>query len=149
MEETCCPHLRPSCWQVKLLPCGQCLQVQYCSPECQREDWSAGHKAVCARLKRERADAGEVEGGPSVSPEPTDEKTTGDVRASPPAAAAAALPPEPTGAACGLCSKSEGPLLACGRCGAIRYCSQMCQKADWRRHKRDCGPRGARPSAPS
>ena len=105
---------------------------------------------VCARLKRERADAGEVEEGLSASPEPADEKTTGEVRASPPAAdAAAAVPPEPAAAACGLCGKSQGRLLACGRCGVIRYCSAACQKADWQRHKRDCGPRGARPAAPS
>ena len=127
------------------MPCGQCLQVQYCSPECQREDWSAGHRAVCARLKRERAEADEVEEGPSVPAEPADEKTAGDVRAGPPAAAA--VPPEPAVVACGLCGKSQGPLLACGRCGAIRYGSQACQKADWRRHKRDCGPRGAQPAA--
>jgi hypothetical protein len=125
--------------QVKLKPCGGCRQVQYCSAGCQREDWHAGHKAVCAR-EGEPAE-GAAEDGPSADPEQPDEKTTGEVRASPPPAAA--LPAEMP-SACGLCNKGEGPLRACSRCKAIMYCSQACQRADWRRHKRVCVPREAR-----
>jgi hypothetical protein len=138
-------------WQVKLMPCGQCLQAHYCSRECQREDWHAGHSEVCAR-ERERAEAEKAEKVPAVSPEPADEKTAGDVRVGPPAAAAlstaAALQPETATAACGLCGESQGPLSACGRCRSVRYCSPACQKADWRRHKRDCVAREALPVAP-
>jgi hypothetical protein len=81
------------CLQVKLKPCGGCHQVQYCSTECQREDWRAGHKAVCGAVPpREPAEGAAEEDAPSDGPEQVDEKTTGGVRASPPAAAA--LPAE-------------------------------------------------------
>jgi hypothetical protein len=97
---------------------------------------------VCAR-ERARAEADEAEKVPSVSPEPVDEKTAGDVRVGPPAAAAAALQPET--AACGLCGETQGPVSACGRCRSVRYCSPACQRADWRRHKPDCVAREALP----
>jgi hypothetical protein len=119
--------------QVKLQPCGGCRQVQYCSAECQREDWHAGHKAVCAR---EPADDAAEEHGPSAGPEHVHEKGQ-------------PLPASPEQVdSCGLCGEREGPLRACARCRAIKYCSRACQVADWRRHKRVCVSREARP-APS
>jgi hypothetical protein len=33
--------------------CGACLQVRYCSAECQRKDWKLGHKAVCQELSKQ------------------------------------------------------------------------------------------------
>src|SRR5687767_5749957 len=27
--------------------CARCLRVAYCSPECQKEAWKAGHKTLC------------------------------------------------------------------------------------------------------
>jgi hypothetical protein len=49
---TGCLHFHPSRWQVKLMPCGRCLQAQYCSRPCQVADWHAGHKKVCAPQRR-------------------------------------------------------------------------------------------------
>lgn len=32
-------------------------------------------------------------------------------------------------------------LRACGRCGSIFYCSEECQRADWKSHKKVCKPK--------
>ncbi len=39
----------PSEAGVRLQACGRCRAVGYCSAECQRADWAAGHKAACGR----------------------------------------------------------------------------------------------------
>ena len=44
---------------------------------------------------------------------------------------------------CATCKKGSsalsGPLKKCSRCEGPRYCSQECQKADWKQHKKVCG----------
>jgi hypothetical protein len=30
--------------------CSACRVARYCSPDCQRADWAAGHKGVCRTL---------------------------------------------------------------------------------------------------
>ncbi|EIN05453.1 hypothetical protein PUNSTDRAFT_74840 [Punctularia strigosozonata HHB-11173 SS5] len=35
----------------RLLICSRCKKVRYCSPECQRKDWKAGHKLLCESTK--------------------------------------------------------------------------------------------------
>ena len=40
-------HLGNQQNQVTLLVCSKCKQVSYCSRECQRLDWRAGHKKFC------------------------------------------------------------------------------------------------------
>lgn len=46
--------------------------------------------------------------------------------------------------ACAKCKKDRSslpnPLKKCSRCGGPRYCSQECQKADWKQHKKVCRP---------
>jgi uncharacterized protein (DUF39 family) len=47
----------PSCDQFekrkgKYLTCGQCRKVIYCSKDCQRAHWKAGHKQECPELKK-------------------------------------------------------------------------------------------------
>mmetsp|Transcript_11697 Transcript_11697/g.19214 ORF Transcript_11697/g.19214 Transcript_11697/m.19214 type:complete len:354 (+) Transcript_11697:3-1064(+) len=34
--------------------------------------------------------------------------------------------------------KQDGAHLRCGKCKCVYYCSQKCQKDDWKRHKTDC-----------
>ena len=41
---------------------------------------------------------------------------------------------------CDVCSKSA--TLKCGRCGITWYCSQDCQKLQWKEHKKGCGKVG-------
>jgi len=35
------------------------------------------------------------------------------------------------------CTKNGS--MSCGRCKSASYCSKVCQKKDWKRHKKDCG----------
>ncbi|KAL9124897.1 MAG: hypothetical protein Q9217_005825 [Psora testacea] len=39
---------------------------------------------------------------------------------------------------CDHCGKGGGSLKTCGRCGRVRYCGGVCQKAAWREHKKGC-----------
>ncbi|KAG2754005.1 hypothetical protein P692DRAFT_201764049 [Suillus brevipes Sb2] len=41
-------------------------------------------------------------------------------------------------AACGKAGGASGSLLTCGRCKVVRYCSQICQREDWKGHKKSC-----------
>ena len=45
--------------------CAQCASVAYCSKECQRKHWKAGHKAVCKVLAANRR-SGSAGGGGST-----------------------------------------------------------------------------------
>ncbi len=57
---------------------------------------------------------------------------------------------------CAVCKKSDARLMTCGSCAEVSaclllwnslsnkickviYCSQECQKKDWKLHKADCG----------
>jgi hypothetical protein len=35
-------------------------------------------------------------------------------------------------------SKKGGDLKACAKCLKIKYCGRACQRADWKRHKKEC-----------
>jgi tetratricopeptide (TPR) repeat protein len=39
---------------------------------------------------------------------------------------------------CECCGATEGKLRRCGRCRNVHYCSQECQKSDWKGHKGKC-----------
>mmetsp|Transcript_40237 Transcript_40237/g.97142 ORF Transcript_40237/g.97142 Transcript_40237/m.97142 type:complete len:560 (+) Transcript_40237:944-2623(+) len=41
---------------------------------------------------------------------------------------------------CGKPDKSKALLKKCSRCHAAFYCSEVCQKAHWKRHKKVCAP---------
>jgi hypothetical protein len=48
-------------------------------------------------------------------------------------------------AGCAHCHAAAGsartPMLqTCGRCHAVAYCAPTCQRADWKRHKKECMP---------
>ena len=59
MEEECSLEMRHCfcCGQmasedVNLLKCGACKAVVYCTLECQKKDWKAGHKQKCHTLRK-------------------------------------------------------------------------------------------------
>jgi hypothetical protein len=39
---------------------------------------------------------------------------------------------------CGRRKSGEKAFAACAKCKSVRYCSQDCQKVDWRTHKKSC-----------
>ncbi|TRM67688.1 hypothetical protein BD626DRAFT_479534 [Schizophyllum amplum] len=45
---------------------------------------------------------------------------------------------EASSAKCAACGTSSGKLLTCSRCKMTKYCSQACQKGDWKAHKKVC-----------
>jgi hypothetical protein len=49
---------------------------------------------------------------------------------------------------CSACSRTPARLRRCGgSCGgAAKYCDEACAKADWPRHKRECGKTARKPS---
>ncbi len=49
-----CPTFDAGWW---LRSCGRCRAVRYCCEQCQKEDWVAGHKAVCGRAAGEQQQA--------------------------------------------------------------------------------------------
>ena len=60
-----------------LLKCAGCGTVAYCGTRCQRKGWKGGHKVICRRIQRERAEAertrSEGEGSASSVAEITDD----------------------------------------------------------------------------
>ena len=44
----------------------------------------------------------------------------------------------PTAPECAVCGDSHENLQKCGGCHSVRYCSERCQRDDWREHKRVC-----------
>lgn len=53
----CCNLEGRSEAEVRLRACGRCRAVGYCSAECQRADWAAGHKAECGKAAGAPAEA--------------------------------------------------------------------------------------------
>merc|ERR1712058_211705 len=39
---------------------------------------------------------------------------------------------------CGILEKSEKQFKKCSRCGFVFYCSKVCQRSDWKNHKKVC-----------
>jgi hypothetical protein len=39
---------------------------------------------------------------------------------------------------CGRSPQGDKKFSACGECKKARYCSQECQKVDWKTHKKSC-----------
>jgi ankyrin repeat protein len=98
----------------KMLKCGACTKVYYCTSECQRIHWPT-HALECKQLAAVAA----AEQAKAV-------------------AAAAVVP------FCLWCSNTSGAggaaLSTCSRCETARYCSRQCQMNDFSRHKEadDC-----------
>ena len=54
------------------------------------------------------------------------------------ACSAAAAYPSAGALACSTCFDSRSPLRRCASCKAVAYCSQGCQRGDWRQHRGEC-----------
>ena len=39
---------------------------------------------------------------------------------------------------CSGCLKTAAEMPRCSGCGKVSYCSEECQKKDWKKHKVDC-----------
>ena len=44
---------------------------------------------------------------------------------------------------CGACDKEGDGLKACTACKLVKYCNSSCQRAHWRKHKKECKKRAA------
>ena len=92
--------------------CAWCMNISYCSKNCQQTDWSR-HKTVCQSSV------------PHNKPEtPTPVAETRDQ---------AVVSHE-----CTACGKASESLMHCVRCRKASYCDRNCQQADWPRHKSIC-----------
>lgn len=54
-----------SCPQLKA--CGACRSVFYCSPECQKRDWTNRHKPLCKKYMASKQSAANSSAGAGTS----------------------------------------------------------------------------------
>ena len=89
--------------------CADCGKVKYCSRECQKKHWKI-HKADCKKFQNytPSCSANNLEGQVTIKEQ------------------------------CDFCTKQFSKLKQCGACGKARYCSEDCQKKDWKEHKKAC-----------
>ena len=91
--------------------CADCGLVKYCSRECQKKHWKI-HKFACKKA--------------SSSTKHKDlESTSSDSCIQ-------------DSSHCNSCGKIASNLKKCGACGRSWYCSQECQRKDWKEHKKVC-----------
>lgn len=120
----------PGCKQVgksKLSRCTGCMMVWYCSAECQRSHWGRHKKSCKKSVDDQAAKQASTTKLPSVDDQAAKKVST------------TKLP-----SVCGNCGKvgstgkSAGVLKKCNGCRQLCYCDAVCQRADWRRHKKFC-----------
>jgi hypothetical protein len=58
------------CFQPAVSRCGRCRQVWYCTGDCQRKDWSLGHRAVCIIGSTVAGDGAGGNGREATRPDP-------------------------------------------------------------------------------
>ncbi|XP_056009561.1 uncharacterized protein LOC125680749 isoform X2 [Ostrea edulis] len=107
----------------QLKKCSGCSAVLYCSRKCQRSDWTRRHKTECS--KTIDVDSGidnELEEREAIYDRAADFEKDAD---------------KITRETCSLCGV-EGQMKTCNRCRKQKYCSEKCQKKDWKRHKSEC-----------
>jgi len=83
-------------------------------------------KGKCAKMLRDVDFALSLTAGVPMLP-PLDEDTSGSI-----------YPLASSCAKCNTDSSASADLLHCSGCKLTRYCSEKCQKEDWRRHKPFC-----------
>jgi len=47
--------------------CARCLQARYCSRDCQKADWKAGHQNICKKVRDNDEPTASEAGGPGSS----------------------------------------------------------------------------------
>lgn len=107
-----------------------CLQVSFCSKECQKEDWSRRHRVECQAMKPVERDMtyqtkSEVKDGKKEQKPYKRQNKTKDGKSS------------EFLDCCSVCGKNAD-LKTCKECHKIRYCSRQCQTVDWKTHKTNC-----------
>ncbi|KAK7483873.1 hypothetical protein BaRGS_00024890 [Batillaria attramentaria] len=134
--------------------CTGCLEVRYCSEDCQRRDWKR-HKTSCRRhtapKKRRKSlqTTGNGETDHSTTREELERSQTDDegnqgqeTEPSEPGGATGGAVSGASGGGqvmtCQKCKKTAPEMKKCGRCKEVTYCSRDCQRADWRSHKVNC-----------
>jgi ankyrin repeat protein len=146
-----CPNSEQSL-QRRLLKCGKCRAVRYCSQECLNADWKT-HKQRCRPPSLEEDTAASSS---APQPEPTDR--SGGAGASGCVSEQAVEPFGPVGSdgaaaegslaasrprherrVCLWPGCSEPGLKTCSRCAVARYCGAAHQKLHWADHKGTCG----------
>ena len=98
--------------------CADCGKVKYCSRECQRKHWKI-HKLECKK--------------PSSNSKPINNKMADSESTSP----GIGLHDRDC---CSSCGRKSVKLKKCGACSKAWYCSQECQRSDWKEHKKVCKP---------
>ena len=88
--------------------CADCGEVKYCSQECQKKNWKV-HKRTC-------------------------KKTSSTLRCKNASSDNCVLDKSH----CNFCGEKVTNLKKCGACGRSWYCSQDCQRKDWKEHKKAC-----------
>ncbi|XP_062588473.1 uncharacterized protein LOC134250136 isoform X2 [Saccostrea cucullata] len=116
-----CTSCKKSSEQLKR--CTGCLQVSYCSRECQVQDWNQKHKDECVKIHVQyKEDLQEVEKEDQKDDVFSKEKSDNGHKSL---------------NMCTVCGK-KGTMKVCQRCKIQKYCSPECQKADWQTHKSHC-----------
>lgn len=104
--------------------CQGCLQIRYCTVECQKLDWG-NHKSFCLS---HRYDKKEEKKNTVASVYPEEEKNT----------VANVEHNNESKYTCFFCKNKCSNIKVCGNCKKVRYCSVGCQKKDWENHKSKC-----------
>lgn len=115
----------------RLKRCVGCLQVSYCSKECQKEDWRRRHRVECKAMKPLKKNMTYQTTKSKVKDEKEELKPYERQNKTEDGKSSELLD------CCSVCAK-KADLKTCKECHKIRYCSRDCQRVDWKTHKTNC-----------
>ncbi len=108
---------------VDVRKCAGCREAFYCSKVCQEKDWKQGHKNTCSGRKSDGSGSN-INSSSKTNSESRREKTTSDNND------------------INICHNkecSEVGVRRCSKCKQAWYCSENCQRSDWKNgHKKKC-----------
>ena len=108
-DKKCCANCGLKVDEMKR--CADCGQVKYCSRDCQKKHWKI-HKLDCKKSSSSSKHR-------NIESASTDSCVYDSNH-------------------CNSCGKMDSNLKKCGACGRAWYCSQECQRKDWKEHKKVC-----------